>query len=392
MPPDFNNITADDLSDNERLKALYLEAIRRKLWPNNPRAALDFFCFAEKALHDDKQGSPGKLFYALIKRGDTTFITQKCESRALLRLPSSVRQELVDTAGDLNGLAAPVPEDVQQALFGRDIGYCHGIMMQCFLPQKALPEGRRNWQVSHGRASMLVEAGRVIEPEVEHSFRHCDVPSGSKARFIIPYIIGYAVQHGTRDIDLGRSLRQFMAKIGMPIAGRNGKFLAREVENVAAANFYLGGWDEEGGTTQFARVAQNLSFWVERTDNQFTIWQPQMILSGDFYDAIQHRRVPVDMAHLMQLGKSPRRMDLYCWFSYRLTRIQKGKRIPISLRYLQPIFAPDIADPYYFKQALKNDLKAIARVYSAFNLELEKDTLWLAQSPSPIPSNLVHLL
>ena len=56
---------------------------------------------------------------------------------------------------------------------------------------------------------------------------------------------------------MGKSLRRFMNNIGMPVTGRNGKILAREVENVAAANFYLGTWSEEGGTTRFARVAKN---------------------------------------------------------------------------------------------------------------------------------------
>ena len=35
MTPDFDNINAADLSDDDRLKALYLEAVRRKFWPNN---------------------------------------------------------------------------------------------------------------------------------------------------------------------------------------------------------------------------------------------------------------------------------------------------------------------------------------------------------------------
>ena len=96
MTPDFDNINAADLSDDDRLKALYLEAVRRKFWPNNVRAVLEFFCFAEKALHDDKQGTPGKLFYALIKRKNAAFITQESESRALLRISSTARQEPVE--------------------------------------------------------------------------------------------------------------------------------------------------------------------------------------------------------------------------------------------------------------------------------------------------------
>lgn len=390
--PDFDNITRTDLFNDNRLSTLYVEAVRRKFVPNSVRNVLEFWCFAEKALYDDKCDTPGKLFYSLIKTRDTRFITDVQEQRAMARLPSSARQALVERAGGSNGFPAPTQVDVANTLFGRDIGYCHGVMMQCFLPQKALPKGRREWQVNHGRASMLVEAGRVIIPEKDCGFRHCDVPAGTKPRFIIPYIIGYAVLHRSREIDMGNSLRRFMKKIGMPVTGRNGKILTREVENVAAANFYLGEWNKEGGITQFARVAKELSFWIDHDNNQLSIWQPEMVLSADFYDAIQHRRVPIDMSHLMQLSKSPRRMDLYCWLSYRLPNIKNNKPTPIALRHLQEIFAPDIADPYLFKQRLKGDLRAISKVYGGFKVNLKKDILWLASSPPPIPQKVTYLL
>ena len=204
MTPDFDNINAADLSDDDRLKALYLEAVRRKFWPNNVRAVLEFFCFAEKALHDDKQGTPGKLFYALIKRKNAAFITQESESRALLRISSTARQELVDAAGGLNGLPAPTPDEVQETLFGRDLGYYHGIMMQCFLPQKPLADGKTRYVTSHGRASMAVQDGILADPDKQNTFMECAVPFGYKARLILPYIIGYAVIRNTPEVDLGR--------------------------------------------------------------------------------------------------------------------------------------------------------------------------------------------
>ena len=392
MTPDFDNINAADLSDDDRLKALYLEAVRRKFWPNNVCAVLEFFCFAEKALHDDKQGTPGKLFYALIKRKNAAFITQESESRALLRISSTARQELVDAAGGLNGLPAPTPDEVQETLFGRDLGYYHGIMMQCFLPQKPLADGKTRYVTSHGRASMAVQAGILADPDKQNTFMECAVPFGSKARLILPYIIGYAVIRNTPEVDLGRSLRHFMDSIGMPIGGYNGKELTKQVQNVAAADFILGEWQEEHSRTRKASVAKEVSFWLERRPDQMTFWTPTMVLSDEFYKAIQTRRVPVDMNHLIQLTKSPRRMDLYCWFSYRLPRIRGRNRIPIPLRYLQPIFAPDITDPYLFKQRFKNDLKAIAKVYRGFNLELKGDIRWLSKSPSPVPSKVVQLL
>ena len=47
-----------------------------------------------------------------------------------------------------NSRLAPSPDEVEDALVGRDVGFYHAIMMQCFLPQKALPNGRHEWQVS----------------------------------------------------------------------------------------------------------------------------------------------------------------------------------------------------------------------------------------------------
>ena len=390
--PDFDKITGSDLADDDRLRLLYVEAVRRKFWPNTARDVLGFWCLAEKALNDDKHGTPGKLFYSLVRAKVSRFVTDVHEQRAMARIHSAERQALVDQAGGADGSPAPSPDEVEDALVGRDVGFYHAIMMQCFLPQKALPNGRREWQVRHGRASMLVESGRVVIPEKTHEFRHCDVPAGTKPRLILPYIMGYAVSRKTREIDMGKSLRRFMKNIGMPVTGRNGKILAREVENVAAANFYLGTWSEEGSTTRFARVANELSFWVERNNEQLSLWRPEMVLSAEFYDAIQHHRVPVDMSHLQQLSKSPRRMDLYCWLSYRLPRISSNNPTPIALRHLQPIFAPDIVDPYLFKQRLKDDLKAIFKVYDGFNVQLRKDALWLVNSSPPVPEKLVYLL
>lgn len=389
---DFDKIDTTDLSNDERLKMLYIEAVRRGFWHNDTGRALDFFSLAEKALKEDKQGTPGKLFYALIKNKNLKYVTDEMERAAGKRLPSGDRQELVDRAADLTLTARPVPEETQNALYGRDIGYHHGIMAQCFMPQKEMPIETREWQVDHGRASLMIEAGRVADTSERHAFRKTHLPSGAKARLIMPYIIGYAVQRNTRTIDMGRNLYRFMQQLGVPVSGQNGKELTRQVENIAAASFILGGWEEDRVMTRYARVASELSFWIEKKPDQGALWRPEMELSAEFFDAIKERRVPVDMGHLMKLGKSPRRMDLYCWLSYRLPRIRKGRGVTIKLRDLQPIFAPEITRPQDFKRRLANDLKAIAAVYPDFRLTLEKDALRLEKSPPPVPPKLIQFI
>lgn len=388
---DFDNITAADLASDQKLRLLYCEAVRRKFWINDAGRALDFFSLAQKAITDDKHGTPGKLFYSLIKRKDMRFVTDAMEDAARKRLAGGAH-DLVEMAADLTLTARPVPQEAQEALLGRDIGYYHGVMMQCFLPQKEQPIDRRSWKVKHGQAALAVQAGIIADRENVGDFVDCALPSGAKARLIIPYIIGYAVQRNTREIDMGSSLRRFMEKIKVPITGPNGKALTREVQNVAAANFVIGGWNEHGVTTIKASIAEELSFWIEKHPDQQSFWRPEMVLDQRFFDAVSERRVPVDMEHLVRLQRSPRRMDLYCWLSYRTPAIAQGRTIKIRLEHLQPIFAPDIGNKDHFKARLKSDLKAITAIYPDFRIGIEKDMLTLQKSPSPVPANITQLL
>ena len=143
--PDINHIRAEDLGSDERLKELYIGAVRHGYWRNSAPAVLEFAALAEKAVQDDQHGTPGKLFYSLIKRKDSSMVTQAAENRAMARFPSYVCQEMVDAARTVpeQPLASVVDADeVQQALVDRDVGYAHAVMMQCFLAAAADREPR----------------------------------------------------------------------------------------------------------------------------------------------------------------------------------------------------------------------------------------------------------
>ncbi len=387
--PNIERIEARDLRDDARLRQLYLQAVRRRYWPNSSAAALEFASYAEKALQEDRHGTPGKLFYALLKRKDGSMLTDGQETRAQHRFPSHVREDLVIEAAALprDPVAGP-PQLVaidggQAALFAADLGYAHASLMQCFLPQKPIEE--REYQVNHGRASLVVEAGRLINPEKRNQWTRCRVPSGPKPRLILPYIIGEAVRNGTPEVDLGRSLRKFMDRLGMPVGGRNGKKLTQEVQNIAAATILIGQWNHDGAHMVGARVADRVSFWIEKDPGQLTLWTPSMTLSDGFFRAVQEHRVPVNMEHLVKLSRSPRRMDLYSWLSYRTPKLSSRGRLPVKLHALWAIFAPDISRFRDFKARLLRDLRAIDRVYPDFKVDVDGDILWLRRSRPPVP-------
>ena len=383
-PASIQHIRSEDLTTDQRLGELYVQAVQHGYWPNSSHAALQFVALAEKALKDDTRGTPAALFYSLIKNKDGSMVTQAAETRAMQRFPSHVRQELVDTAAAISMAPDTTPVDeVQDALAPQEVGYMHAVLMQCFLPHR--PTDARRHETSHGNASLVVHAGELANPRIRRGWIECQIPAGVKPRLILPYIIGEAIRNGHPEIDLGQSLRKFMANLKVPIAGTNAKALTTQIQNIAAAHIVIGEWTADSVHTRGGRFAKELSFWLERNPDQRMLWTPTMTLSDEFFNTIQHHRVPIDTGHLAQLARSPRRMDLYAWLSYRTGRIPHGRRKPISLRALQAIFGPDISRYADFKARLRRDLKAIHTVYARFKVELAGDVLWLERSPPPIP-------
>ena len=124
--PDLDNVTPTDLRDDERLALLFVEAVRRKFTSNTQLAVLEFWSQAEKALHDDKRGTPGKLFYALLKAKEARHITAGMEDRASRRMSSDKRQELVEYAEGGRQLSLNVDEQ-HDTFFGRNVGFARGI-------------------------------------------------------------------------------------------------------------------------------------------------------------------------------------------------------------------------------------------------------------------------
>ena len=387
-----------DLQDDERLTDLYVEAVRRNWWPPGNKAVLDFWCLAEKALQDDKYGTPGRLFHSLIKSKELGRITDGQEQRAQRRMPSEAREALVQRASAAHEPTMPVPvaekqfdrehdEELVATVWGsvaETVVYHHSVMMMCFLPQKCLPMAQREYVIRHGHAALRIEGGTLIDPAEVGRFKTLPVPFGSRARIILPYINAYALRHKTREVDLGSSLRQFISRMGLSFDGRRGQQVTEQVQALAAARILLGRWDGDRPRAQLGTIADEVSFWMEKDTRQRSLWEPELLLSQMYYDAIRERPVPMDIRHLIALARSPRRMDLYCWLTYRTAQIPKGKKVHVQLESLQAVFAPDIASLRLFKQRLKQDMKAVASVYSGFRSRVEGEVLVLESSPPPI--------
>ena len=399
-PPNISHILREDLEDPERLAELYVHAVRRKYWPNNERALLEFFALAEQALADDRRGTPESLFAWQLINVHTRYISNASEVAAQRKLAKFDKISLIEDADKPFPKPPKSPSgwkhladlgEATEILTNEDIAYVPAIMTQVFFPQKPLPETENTFETQHGKASVLIQSGILVDPKEEDHivYEKQQVPSGSKARIILPYIVSTAIRNQQQEVDMGHSLRKFMESVGMPVSGQNAKEITAQVKNIAAAWIYFSYWGEKRISMRKEFIASTVDFWIDKDERQTTLWNPTMELGDNFYNLIQVTNMPFNMHHVVRLQRSPRRMDLYLFLCHRTPRIPLGKPAHIPLGALQRIFAPDIESPRHFKERLKEDLKAILKVYPRFKIEIKGDMMTLWKSPSPIPQKTI---
>ena len=411
--PNFDRIVVEDLTDNDRLVELYVQAVRRRLWGATDRDFIEFVNRASKALHDDAQKTPGKLFRWLIEHPSHDNVSQTCENHTLARFNSPARYEAVAKARprQLSPVAQAAEKAAKAATDEHPIGYLPGVFVQhCLFPQKRLPQDHRRWTVRTKSKVIEIVAGSYSLPGL--SRQGFEVPYGIAPRLILPYIAGQAVR-GRRKVILGRKMAQFLRKLGISTCSQNYRTILQQFINLATCQIVVStvtdrdedrqeAWLETDiyGITRKIRYQQPLSVFTDSTASatvgtaagyglryqEFMEGKTEFTLSRDFYDFVRTRPAPVRYQHLLEFVRSPRRMDLYVWLSHRTYRI-RSSGVKISLDALHRQFAPDIdsTSRKLFRQRLRGDLDAILTVHPGFKVQLMRDALILFDSEPPVP-------
>jgi hypothetical protein len=294
--------------------------------------------------------------------------------------------------GGLIRVGELLPEVIPPTLFDEvikpeDVGYTHPIFLQCFLPTRHSEKNRQRWQTNCGRASLVIRAGELANPETPNEYEACVVPAGPKARFVIGYVNDFIQRRNIPTVNMGDSLRDAMQKMNISVGGKNGKELTREVKNFAAAEIGLGVWDDSGHVHhKRALIAPHMSFWLEKNPNQQTIWQPEMTVSPEYFAAVREgdRLAPFYWPAMVALQNDTRAMDIHCFLTYRL---RNGLKRPVVLhvKALHALFGADIQEQKKFWQSFKKSLVAAHKWYPQAQLEVKNDCIVLKDSRPLIP-------
>jgi hypothetical protein len=269
------------------------------------------------------------------------------------------------------------------------IGVTYSGFCQASLPHKKLASDKA-WVRKSDRLTLMIEPGRLLRPgTIEDEF--VGVPFGSRARLILLYLQTQALRCRSREVELGRSMRDWLRRMGIAHGGKS----IREVRDqatrlsVCKLTFFYQAADGGRGFSSERIVDDGVLFLepIAEDDRQTRLFVETVRLSQSFYDALSRHPVPLWEPAIRAIQNNSMALDLYVWLAYRLHVLQK----PLTIRWprLHQQFGAGFKNSWQFKPAFVSTLKLAIAVYPEANVEIEDDGVRLLPSRPPVPERQI---
>ena len=259
-----------------------------------------------------------------------------------------------------------------------DIGFMARLLALCSLPRTD-PKNRMQYVRHNGPYTLAMTAGVNTR-----------LPFGTLPRLLLAWVCSEAVRTQHRELVLGRSLYEFIHKLGLTDRSGGAKGDRTRLKNQMRRLFrcsvqlvYEGG-DHEVVVSSF--IADRAEYWwdVSRQDAP-SLWDSTIRLGEEFFNEIIRHPIPLDLNTIKALKRSPLGLDLYFWLVYRTFTL----KAPLTLSWKQ-LYRQFGADPAKvgkhstvnrFRADCLRELKKINRAWP--NLHYATVTGGLVLSPSP---------
>jgi hypothetical protein len=257
------------------------------------------------------------------------------------------------------------------------------------LPHKRLPDGQP-WEKRGHRVTLTVQPGLSDNRRSGGQLRTIGVPYGARARMILLYLQTQAIRTASREVELGRSMRNWLGRMGLSWGGETGKALREQASRIAACSLRFT-WEGEvaDGWTKGGFVRSGLRFHNRAEDDrQPSFWEDRVVLDEVFYEVLRKHPVPLREAALRELADRSASLDLYIWLAYRLHTLQRPT--PIRWAALQEQFGAG-KRVKNFRRDFRQALAPAVVAYPEARVEFAEDDGGLILHPSrpPVAPKLV---
>jgi hypothetical protein len=272
------------------------------------------------------------------------------------------------------------------------IGVTYSGFCQASLPHKRLPSDKE-WIRQSERLTLMIEPGRLIRPGTAEG-EFVGVPYGSRARLILLYLQTQALRSRSREVELGRSMRDWLRRMGIAHGGKSIREVRDQATRLSICKLTFFYQNANGGTGfSSERIVDDGVLFLEpaslKDERQEHLFVETVRLSQSFYDAMSRHPVPLWEPAIRAIQNNSMCLDVYVWLAYRLHVLPK----PTSIRWsrLHQQFGAGFKSLRQFKPTFIANLKLALAVYPEAGVEMESDGLRLLPSRPPVPERQLAL-
>ena len=261
------------------------------------------------------------------------------------------------------------------------ISFLYSGWCQAALPHRRLPD-HKGWQVAGERVCLIVEPGMRRGPGDEPV--HVGVPYGSRARLILIYLQSEALRTSCREIMLGKSLRDWMGRMGIPVGGKNLAIVREQTERISRCRltFEIRQGNRVGLANQ--NIMDSAIFLEPAEDEaQGKLFAQTARLSEAFFEGLKRHPVPLEESAICAISNNSMAIDIYCWLAYRLHSLSKPT--PLSWRALKTQFGSGFVQMNNFKAKFLPNLRLALAVYPEAKVSEDEDGKGVVLCPSKPP-------
>jgi hypothetical protein len=301
--------------------------------------------------------------------------------------------DLLEARGKQGALLAGLDRGVVEAasLYMGDedgaLNFVYSGWAQCALPHRRLADDAP-WEISADKVRLVVEPGRRPSGvEGDGPLEFMGVPFGSHARLILLYLQTEALRTNSREVELGRSLRDWLGRIGVSVGGRTGKLVKDQAERISRCRltFHLHGGKSAGLINQ--SIVDRALFIEDNDAPQGRLSLEMAKLSEGFFEQLRRHPVPLEEAAIRAINNNPAALDCYLWLAYRLHALTAPRLVTWTA--LKGQFGGGFKEAYHFKNKWSQTLQMAMAVYPGANVDVVEHGVLLKPSRPPVAPRAV---
>jgi replication initiator protein len=258
-------------------------------------------------------------------------------------------------------------------------GFC-----QAALPHRKLASPADAWQITSEHITLIVDPGK--RPGANGVPEPVGVPYGSRARLIMLYLQSEALSSSCREVQLGRSMRDWLGRMSVPVGGKQMAMIRDQAERISRCHLSFTIKSGRGERFEQQSIVEGAIF-LTSEEGQGSLFPETAKLSEPFFRELQRHSVPLEEAAIRAIANNSMALDLYAWLAYRLHVL--GGPTAVSWAALKQQFGTAFGTTFHFKPVFLSNLRLAMAVYpDAKVLTTERGVTLMPSRPPVVPRQI----